>query len=145
MQCQVSRSRLMFTHAYYDVQLWDALLKEHVTETRIIDTSKSGRVPKFCCVSTTISEEAINAHVFRNYVLPSNVESIYPGSHSAALWKVVRCSSAAPAFFGDFILDDMIHQDGGILYVRWSYQLIEKILKLFCDFRIIHLALPFTR
>lgn len=110
-------SRLMFTHAYYDVELWDALLKEHVTEIRIIDTSKFGRVSKFCCVSTTISEEAINAHVFRNYVLPSNLESIYPGSHTAALWEVVRCSSAAPTFFGDFILDDMIHQDGGILYV----------------------------
>lgn len=107
----------LFTHAYYDVELWNKLLKEHMTDTRIIDTAKFDYVPKFCCVSTTVSEESIDAHVFRNYVLPSNVESIYPGSHNAALWEVVRCSSAAPTYFGDFVLDNLIHQDGGILYV----------------------------
>lgn len=111
-------SRLMLTHAYYNVELWDALLREHMTDLPIIETSKFKHVPKFCCVSTTVSEQSIDAHVFRNYVLPTSVESIYPGSHSAKLWEVVRCSSAAPTYFGDFILDNMIHQDGGILYVR---------------------------
>lgn len=130
-------SRLMWTHAYYDVELWEKLLKETCTETRIIDTSKSGKVPKvtlinfqneffalkfssffqFCCVSTTVSDDSIDAHVFRNYVLPWNVESIYNGSHKAALWEVVRCSSAAPTYFGDFILNNQVHQDGGVLYV----------------------------
>lgn len=109
-------SRLMFTHAYYDVQLWEKLLREHMTDTRIIDTAKFHYAPKFCCVSTTISENSIDAHVFRNYILPSNVESIYPGSHEAALWEVVRCSSAAPTFFGDFILNNQVHQDGGIQF-----------------------------
>lgn len=107
----------LLTHAYYDVELWDTLLKEHMGDTRIIDTSKLKQVPKFCCVSTTVSEDSIDAHVFRNYALPTNVESIYPGSHTAALWEVVRCSSAAPTYFGDFVLDNLIHQDGGILYV----------------------------
>lgn len=89
-----------------------------MTDTRIIDTSKFKHLPKFCCVSTTLSnEKGINAHVFRNYILPSNVESIYNGSHTPALWEVVRCSSAAPTFFGDFILNDVVHQDGGILFV----------------------------
>lgn len=110
-------SRLMLTHAYYDVELWESLIRQHMTDTRIIDTSKFTYAPKFCCVSTTVSEEAIDAHVFRNYVLPPNVESIYPGSHEAALWEVVRCSSAAPTFFGDYILNGKVHQDGGILYV----------------------------
>lgn len=109
-------SRLMFTHAYYDVELWDRLLRQYMTDTRIIDTSKLNYVSKFCCVSTTMSESSIDAHVFRNYCLPSNVESIYLGSHTAALWEVVRCSSAAPTYFGDFILDNQVHQDGGILY-----------------------------
>lgn len=108
----------LFTHAYYDVELWDKLLREHMTDTRIIDTAKFDYVSKFCCVSTTVSEDSIDAHVFRNYALPSNVESIYPGSHNASLWEVVRCSSAAPTYFGDFVLDNLIHQDGGILYVR---------------------------
>ena len=68
-------------------------------------------------MSTTISEDDINAHVFRNYVLPWNVESIYQGSHTAPLWEVVRCSSAAPTYFGDYILNNQVHQDGGVLYV----------------------------
>lgn len=110
-------SRLMFTHAYYDVDLWNSLLKEYISDIRIIDTAKFKGTPKFCCVSTTLSEDAIDAHVFRNYALPSNIESIYHGSHTAALWEVVRCSSAAPTYFGDFILDNQVHQDGGILYV----------------------------
>lgn len=110
-------SRLMWTHAYYDVELWEKLLQEKMTDTRIIDTSRSGYFPKFCCVSTTITEEALEAHVFRNYALPWNVESIYNGSHNAKLWEVVRCSSAAPTYFGDFIYNNQIHQDGGVLYV----------------------------
>lgn len=32
------------------------------------------------------------------------------------MWEVVRASSAAPAYFGDFILNHQIHQDGGILF-----------------------------
>jgi calcium-independent phospholipase A2-gamma len=108
-------SRMMWTHAYYDVKLWEKLLEEYVTRTRIIDTSRSGRLPKFCCVSTTVGD-SIEAHIFRNYILPHNVESIYGGSHTAELWKVVRCSSAAPTYFGDYILNNQVHQDGGILY-----------------------------
>lgn len=107
----------MWSHAYYDVELWESLLREHMTETRIIDTAKFAHVPKFCCVSTTLSSDTISAHVFRNYILPSNVESIYHGTHNAALWEVCRCSSAAPTFFGDFILNNEVHQDGGILFV----------------------------
>jgi calcium-independent phospholipase A2-gamma len=110
-------SRLMWTHAYYDVELWERLLRETIGETRIIETSRTGHVPKFCCVSTTVSDDSLDAHVFRNYVLPWNVQSIYNGSHTTALWKVARCSSAAPTYFGDFILDKKVHQDGGVLYV----------------------------
>ncbi|CAO1337878.1 unnamed protein product [Diamesa serratosioi] len=109
-------SRLMWNHAYYDAELWEKLLQHHMTHTRIIDTAKYNHCPKFCCVSTTVSDEALEAHVFRNYVLPINVQSVYAGSHSARLWEVVRASSAAPAFFGDFKLNGELHQDGGILY-----------------------------
>lgn len=109
-------SRLVSTHAYYDVDLWESLIKKHVGYQRIIDTSKLLNVPKFCCVSTTICDEHIDAHVFRNYSFPLNAQSVYAGSHSARLWEVVRASSAAPAYFGDFQLEGQLHQDGGILY-----------------------------
>lgn len=111
-------TRMLLNHAWYDVDLWNKLLRQYMSDTRIIDTSKFSYVPKFCCVSTTVSD-TIDAHVFRNYILPPNIESIYPGSHSAALWEVVRCSSAAPAYFGDYILNNQVHQDGGILYVSF--------------------------
>jgi calcium-independent phospholipase A2-gamma len=39
-------SRLMWTHAYYDVDLWEKLLKEKMTDRRIIDTSREGCFPK---------------------------------------------------------------------------------------------------
>ncbi|XP_053665566.1 calcium-independent phospholipase A2-gamma-like [Anopheles marshallii] len=109
-------SRLFSSHAYYDIDLWESLLKRHVGYRRIIDTVMLPNVPKFCCVSTTVCDEHIDAHVFRNYTLPQNVQSVYAGSHTARLWEVVRASSAAPAYFGDFPLNGQLHQDGGILY-----------------------------
>lgn len=35
-----STSRLITTHAYYDVDLWEKLLQQYMTDTRIIDTAK---------------------------------------------------------------------------------------------------------
>ncbi|XP_041779253.1 calcium-independent phospholipase A2-gamma-like [Anopheles merus] len=109
-------SRLFSSHAYYDIELWESLLKRHVGHRRIIDTVMLPNVPKFCCISTTVCDEYIDAHVFRNYTFPQNVQSVYAGSHTARLWEVVRASSAAPAYFGDFPLNGQLHQDGGILY-----------------------------
>ncbi|XP_058450888.1 calcium-independent phospholipase A2-gamma-like isoform X2 [Malaya genurostris] len=109
-------SRLVSSHAYYDIDLYETLLKRHIGHRRIIDTCQLPNVPKLCFVSTTICEEYIDAHVFRNYTFPPNVHSVYSGSHTARLWEVVRASSAAPAYFSDFQLGGQLHQDGGILY-----------------------------
>ncbi|XP_063699605.1 calcium-independent phospholipase A2-gamma-like [Culicoides brevitarsis] len=109
-------SRLMWSHAYYDTELWEKMLKKHVGYRRIIDTVKLPHCPKICCISTTVTEQRIDAHCFRNYVFPPNIQSIYNGSHKAKLWEVVRASSAAPAYFGDFVLNNEIHQDGGVLF-----------------------------
>nr|XP_029714967.1 calcium-independent phospholipase A2-gamma-like isoform X1 [Aedes albopictus] len=109
-------SRMVLSHAYYDIELWESLLKQYLGYRRIIDTSKLPHIPKFCCVSTTICDEHIEAHVFRNYTFPLNAHSVYSGSHTARMWEVVRASSAAPAYFGDFQLNGQLHQDGGILY-----------------------------
>lgn len=106
-------SRLFTSHAYYDTSLWETLLKKHMGYTRIIDTVMFKHCTKFCCVSTTLDERTIEANVFRNYVFPYNVHSVYPGNHTACLWEVVRASSAAPAYFGDFKLGGQLHQDGG--------------------------------
>lgn len=39
-------SRLVSSHAYYDAEMWEGLLKKHVGYWRIIDTSKLTHVPK---------------------------------------------------------------------------------------------------
>lgn len=109
-------SRLMWSHAYYDTDLWEKMLKKHVGYRRIIDTVKLPHCPKICCISTTVTEQRIDAHCFRNYAFPPNVQSIYNGSHKSKLWEVVRASSAAPAYFGDFALHGELHQDGGVLF-----------------------------
>lgn len=109
-------SRLMWSHAYYDTDLWESLLKKYVGYRRIIDTCKLPHCPKIICISTTVTEQRIDAHCFRNYVFPPNVQSIYNGGHKAKLWEVVRASSAAPAYFGDFALNNELHQDGGVLF-----------------------------
>lgn len=109
-------SRLFMSHAYYDTPMWEGFLKKHIGYRRIIDTSKMAHCPKVCCISTTVTDEQIDAHIFRNYAMPPNVQSVYNGSHTAKLWEVVRASSAAPAYFGDFLLNGEIHQDGGVLF-----------------------------
>lgn len=109
-------SRLVFSHAYYDTALWESFLKKHIGYRRMIDTAKLGHCPKVACISTTVTEERIDAHIFRNYALPPNVHSVYNGSYTPKLWQVVRASSAAPAYFGDFLLNSEIHQDGGVLF-----------------------------
>ena len=39
-------SRLMSSHAYYDVALWEQLMKENLGYTRLIDTAKFDEIPK---------------------------------------------------------------------------------------------------
>lgn len=109
-------SRLVWSHAYYDTELWESLLKKHVGYRRIIDTSKLSHCPKVCCISTTVTDTRIDAHCFRNYDFAPNIHSVYNGSHTPKLWEVVRASSAAPAYFGDFALNGDLHQDGGVLF-----------------------------
>ena len=35
---------------------------------------------------------------------------ILKGTSDAPIWAAVRASSAAPGYFNDFLLDDMVHQ-----------------------------------
>lgn len=81
-----STSRLVWSHAYYDSELWENMLKKHVGYRRIIDTVKLPHCPKVCCVSTTVTDKRIDAHCFRNYAFAPNIQSVYNGSHTSKLW-----------------------------------------------------------
>jgi calcium-independent phospholipase A2-gamma len=52
--------------------------------------------------------------VFRNYTLPFRVQSLYSGTFRHKMWEAVRASSAAPGYFGEFKLEENLHQDGGL-------------------------------
>lgn len=62
-------SRLMWTHAYYDVDLWEKMLKQTVSSMRIIDTSKNAHLPKVrsSCFYTKLKFSGNNRKFFKNF------------------------------------------------------------------------------
>jgi len=63
-------------------------------------------------VSALTNVEKIQCHVFRNYNLTPSVQSHYLGSCSFKLWEAIRASSAAPGYYEEFKLGNMVHQVG---------------------------------
>lgn len=108
-------SNLVWSHSYYDTALWEKLLKAQWDNRSLIETRRNLKVPKFCAVSAVVNQSRLAAYVFRNYVLPYKVQSQYIGGHNHAVWECVRASAAAPTYFEEYRIGNMLHQDGGIL------------------------------
>ncbi|CAG9764915.1 unnamed protein product [Ceutorhynchus assimilis] len=107
-------SSLVWSHSYYDTELWETLLKNQWDKT-LIETNRNLKCPKYCAVSALVNHSRISAYLFRNYSLPCRVQSQYLGGYDHQVWEAVRASSAAPTYFEEFKIKNMIHQDGGIL------------------------------
>ncbi|XP_066149047.1 calcium-independent phospholipase A2-gamma-like [Euwallacea fornicatus] len=107
-------SNLVLSHSYYDTELWEKLLSEQWDKT-LIETNRNLKCPKYCAVSAVVNHSRISAYLFRNYSLPWRVQSQYFGGYDHQVWEAVRASSAAPTYFEEFKIGNMIHQDGGIL------------------------------
>ncbi|KAL1501628.1 hypothetical protein ABEB36_006925 [Hypothenemus hampei] len=107
-------SNLVLSHSYYDTELWEKLLSEQWDKT-LIETNRNVKCPKYCAVSAVVNQSRISAYLFRNYALPWRVQSQYLGGYDHQVWEAVRASSAAPTYFEEFKIGNMIHQDGGIL------------------------------
>lgn len=110
-------SRLIMTHAYYDSNAWEDILKQVYQDQSLVDTTTDDDVPKLMAISASLLSPRIQPFVFRNYNLP--VERIkfsdYSGSCKHKVWQAVRASTSAPGYFEDFVLDNHVHSDGGIL------------------------------
>uniref|UniRef100_A0A0P4W549 PNPLA domain-containing protein n=1 Tax=Scylla olivacea TaxID=85551 RepID=A0A0P4W549_SCYOL len=106
---------LFMKNSYYDSDCWTQILKENMGETNIIETSRKSNTPKICLVATRANTNKIQPYLFRNYNLPYRVTSHYQGTSLPCLWEAVRASAAAPGYFSEFTIGDMILLDGGLL------------------------------
>uniref|UniRef100_A0A672K4D9 Calcium-independent phospholipase A2-gamma-like n=1 Tax=Sinocyclocheilus grahami TaxID=75366 RepID=A0A672K4D9_SINGR len=112
----VGTVKMSWSHAFYDSQIWEKVLKEKMGSDLLIQTARDPDCPKVAAVSTVVNRAPpVKAFVFRNYSLPVGVRSHYRGSCRHRLWEAIRASSAAPGYFQEFALGDDLHQDGGML------------------------------
>ena len=108
-------TRLVWSQSFYDSDYWSALLREDLGDLNLSETARSSDIPKMAIVSTATNLPTLTPFVFRNYNLPPNTPSQYPGSCNAKVWEAVRASSAAPGYFEEYKLRDIVHQDGGMI------------------------------
>ncbi|KAG5830457.1 hypothetical protein ANANG_G00310830 [Anguilla anguilla] len=112
----VGTVKMGWSHAFYDSEAWENLLKERLGADLMVETARNARCPKVAAVSTIVNRGTpLKAYVFRNYNLQPGVRSHYLGGCQHKLWQAIRASSAAPGYFQEFVLGNDLHQDGGLL------------------------------
>uniref|UniRef100_A0A8C7YUA9 PNPLA domain-containing protein n=1 Tax=Oryzias sinensis TaxID=183150 RepID=A0A8C7YUA9_9TELE len=112
----VGTMKMSWSHAFYDSEAWENILKEKMGSRLLVETSRNPECPKVAAVSTIVNRGLpLKAYVFRNYNLLPGVRSHYLGGCQHQLWQATRASSAAPGYFQEFTLGGDLHQDGGLL------------------------------
>ncbi|KAF7669845.1 hypothetical protein LDENG_00128940 [Lucifuga dentata] len=112
----VGTVKMGWSHAFYDSEIWENLLKEKMGSHLLVETARNSKCPKVAAVSTVVNRGTpLKAHVFRNYNLLPGVRSHYLGGCQHQMWQAIRASSAAPGYFQEFTLGNDLHQDGGLL------------------------------
>ncbi|KAM8750654.1 calcium-independent phospholipase A2-gamma isoform 1-T1 [Acanthopagrus schlegelii] len=111
----VGTVKMGWSHAFYDSEAWENILKEKMGSHLLVETSRNPECPKVAAVSTIVNRGTLRAYVFRNYNLHPGVRSHYLGGCQHQLWQAIRATSAAPGYFQEFTLGNDLHQDGGLL------------------------------
>uniref|UniRef100_A0A1A7Z1U6 Patatin-like phospholipase domain containing 8 n=1 Tax=Iconisemion striatum TaxID=60296 RepID=A0A1A7Z1U6_9TELE len=112
----VGTVKMGWSHAFYDSEIWENILKERMGEGSMIESARDPHCPKVSAVSTIVNRGLpLKAYVFRNYRLMPGVRSHYLGDCKHKMWQAIRASSAAPGYFQEFVLGKDLHQDGGLL------------------------------
>ncbi|XP_039988992.1 calcium-independent phospholipase A2-gamma-like isoform X3 [Xiphias gladius] len=112
----VGTVKMGWSHAFYDSEAWENILKEQMGSHLLVETSRNPECPKVAAVSTIVNRGSpLKAYVFRNYNLLPGVHSHYLGGCQHHLWQAIRATSAAPGYFQEFTLGNDLHQDGGLL------------------------------
>ncbi|KAE8615829.1 hypothetical protein XENTR_v10008629 [Xenopus tropicalis] len=112
----VGTVKMGWSHAYYDSEVWEKILKERMGSDIMVETARNPLCPKVSAVSTIVNRGMpLKAFVFRNYNHFPGIKSPYMGGCQYTLWQAIRASSAAPGYFQEFVLGNDLHQDGGLL------------------------------
>ncbi|NXX50144.1 PLPL8 phospholipase, partial [Tricholaema leucomelas] len=112
----VGTVKMGWSHAFYDSDIWEKMLKEKMGSDLMIETARNSTCPKVAAVSTIVNRGTpLKAFVFRNYNHFPGVKSHYMGGCQYKLWQAIRASSAAPGYFQEYVLGNDLHQDGGLL------------------------------
>ncbi|XP_073921131.1 calcium-independent phospholipase A2-gamma isoform X2 [Castor canadensis] len=112
----VGTVKMSWSHAFYDSQMWEKILKDRMGSTLMIETARNPKCPKVAAVSTIVNRGITpKAFVFRNYGHFPGINSHYLGGCQYKMWQAIRASSAAPGYFAEYALGNDLHQDGGLL------------------------------
>ncbi|XP_034876226.1 calcium-independent phospholipase A2-gamma isoform X2 [Mirounga leonina] len=112
----VGTVKMSWSHAFYDSQTWENILKDRMGSSLMIETARNPTCPKVAAVSTIVNRGITpKAFVFRNYGHFPGINSHYLGGCQYKMWQAIRASSAAPGYFAEYALGDDLHQDGGLL------------------------------
>ncbi|XP_072340415.1 calcium-independent phospholipase A2-gamma isoform X2 [Scyliorhinus torazame] len=112
----VGTMKMGWSHAFYESEPWEKILKERMGEELLIQTARNPKSPKVAAISTIVNKGTpLKAFVFRNYNHLPSVRSHYMGGCQYKLWQAIRASSAAPGYFQEYAIGSNLHQDGGLL------------------------------
>ncbi|XP_041819554.1 calcium-independent phospholipase A2-gamma isoform X2 [Chelmon rostratus] len=107
----VGTVKMGWSHAFYDSEIWENILKERMGEGHMIESARDPHCPKVSAVSAIVNRGLpLKAYVFRNYRLMPGVRSHYLGDCKHKMWQAIRASSAAPGYFQEFVLGKDLHQ-----------------------------------
>lgn len=112
----VGTVKMSWSHAFYDSQTWEKILKDRMGSALMIETARNPTCPKVAAVSSIVNRGIVpKAFVFRNYGHFPGINSHYLGGCQYKMWQAIRASSAAPGYFAEYALGNDLHQDGGLL------------------------------
>eukprot|EP00186_Timspurckia_oligopyrenoides_P002214 CAMPEP_0182448056 /NCGR_PEP_ID=MMETSP1172-20130603/23142_1 /TAXON_ID=708627 /ORGANISM="Timspurckia oligopyrenoides, Strain CCMP3278" /LENGTH=933 /DNA_ID=CAMNT_0024644773 /DNA_START=665 /DNA_END=3466 /DNA_ORIENTATION=- len=111
----VSAPKLLFTRAFYDTAVFEKILKQECGSVALLDSQMDSNANKVFVVSSIMSRNPKELHLFRNYTYPVGYSSRYQGTPEAFVWEAMRASSAAPTYFAEVRVNGELHADGAIV------------------------------